>query len=77
VDGTGENVSEEARASFWKKNAKASQEKPSPKTGPRANRQRNSSSASFEDFQDSVSDAPDTRDDEFCIIYLLSLSLSR
>lgn len=42
--------------------------RPSPKKDPRGNRQRNSSSTSFQDFQDSVSDAWDIGDDEFCII---------
>jgi hypothetical protein len=42
--------------------------RPSPKKDPRGNRQRNSSSTSFQDFQESVSDAWDIGDDEFCII---------
>lgn len=42
--------------------------RPSPKKDLRGNRQRNSSSTSFQDFQDSVSDAWDIGDDEFCII---------
>jgi hypothetical protein len=42
--------------------------RPSPKKDPRGNRQRNSSSTSFQDFQESVSDAWDMGDDEFCVI---------
>ncbi|PNF43903.1 TBC1 domain family member 22B [Cryptotermes secundus] len=74
MDGIGENVSEEAKASFWKKNIKAVPGRPSPKKDPRGNRQRNSSSTSFQDFQDSVSDAWDIGDDEFCIISDVKIS---
>ncbi|KAJ9583384.1 hypothetical protein L9F63_022250, partial [Diploptera punctata] len=59
---------QEAKASFWKKNTKAVPGRPSPKKDTRGNRQRNSSSTSFQDFQESVSDAWDIGDDEFCVI---------
>ncbi|XP_069693868.1 TBC1 domain family member 22B [Periplaneta americana] len=75
MDGIGENFSDpEAKASFWKKNTKAVPGRPSPKRELRGNRQRNSSSTSFQDFQDSVSDAWDIGDDEFCIISDVKIS---
>lgn len=42
--------------------------RPSPRKEIRSNSQQNSSSTSFQDFQDSVSDAWDIGDDEFCNI---------
>ncbi|KDR16026.1 TBC1 domain family member 22A [Zootermopsis nevadensis] len=75
MDGIGENFSEqEAKASFWKKSTKAVPGRPSPKKDPRVNRQRNSCSTSFQDFQESVSDAWDIGDDEFCIVSDVKIS---
>lgn len=61
--------------SFWKKNAKAVPGRPSPKRESRSQRQRGaSSSTSFQDFQESVSDAWDIGDDEFCVISDVKIS---
>ncbi|XP_066996989.1 TBC1 domain family member 22B [Anabrus simplex] len=74
MEGVGES-DQEGKASFWKKNAKAVPGRPSPKKDPRSSRQRNSScSTSFQDFQESVSDAWDIGDDEFCIVSDVKIS---
>uniref|UniRef100_A0A1B6D9K2 Rab-GAP TBC domain-containing protein n=1 Tax=Clastoptera arizonana TaxID=38151 RepID=A0A1B6D9K2_9HEMI len=53
---------------FWKKNSKAVPGRPSPRKEMRNPGQLNSGSTSFHDFQESVSDAWDMGDDEFCNI---------
>ncbi|GLH07930.1 TBC1 domain family member whacked [Gryllus bimaculatus] len=65
----------DGKASFWKKNSKAVPGRPSPKKDSRISRQRNTScSTSFQDFQESVSDAWDIGDDEFCVISDVKIS---
>ena len=59
--------------SFWKQNNRAVPGRPSPKkeykiAGGRAVRGGPMGSTSFQDFQESVQDAWDMGDDEFCII---------
>ncbi|XP_071443605.1 TBC1 domain family member 22B [Hetaerina americana] len=58
----------DSKSTFWKKNSKAVPGRPSPKKEAPKNRPKNSSyPTSFQDFQESVSDAWDIGDDEFCI----------
>lgn len=64
----------EAKASFWKKNAKTVPGRPSPKKDARMNRPWTGSGSSFHEFQESVSDAWDVGDDEFCIVSDVKIS---
>ncbi|XP_046408139.1 TBC1 domain family member 22B [Ischnura elegans] len=58
----------DSKSTFWKKTSKAVPGRPSPKKDAPKNRPKNSSCpTSFQDFQESVSDAWDIGDDEFCI----------
>ncbi|KAG8234335.1 hypothetical protein J437_LFUL014901 [Ladona fulva] len=58
----------DGKSTFWKKNSKAVPGRPSPKKDAPKSRPKNSSyPTSFQDFQESVSDAWDIGDDEFCI----------
>lgn len=58
----------DGKSTFWKKNSKAVPGRPSPKKEAPKSRPKNSSyPTSFQDFQESVSDAWDIGDDEFCI----------
>ncbi|KAF4532643.1 hypothetical protein B566_EDAN009824 [Ephemera danica] len=70
MDSIGNHFSDnDSKASFWKKNSKTVPGRPSPKKEIPRNRPRNaSSSTSFQDFQESVSDAWDMGDDEFCVV---------
>jgi len=67
MEGIGDNINEEGKTSFWKKSGKAVPGRPSPKRDFKSGHQKNSSSTtSFQDFQESVNDAWDVGDDEFC-----------
>lgn len=60
---------------FWKKTTKAVPGRPSPRKEVRSSSHHNSgSSTSFQDFQESVSDAWDIGDDEFCNISDIKIS---
>lgn len=50
--------------------------RPSPKKDAKSSKTKNSSSTSFQDFQESISDAWDIGDDEFCIISGMTLGRS-
>ncbi|XP_046682337.1 TBC1 domain family member 22B [Homalodisca vitripennis] len=65
---------EDQGSTFWKKSTKPVPGRPSPRKEVRSNSQQNSSSTSFQDFQDSVSDAWDIGDDEFCNILDVKIS---
>lgn len=61
---TGEPSARENRSAFWKKNTKTVPGRPSPRHAP----PEGAGAANFHDFQQSVEDAWDDGDDEFCII---------
>uniref|UniRef100_A0A1B6M959 Rab-GAP TBC domain-containing protein n=1 Tax=Graphocephala atropunctata TaxID=36148 RepID=A0A1B6M959_9HEMI len=65
---------EDQASTFWKKNTKPVPGRPSPRKEVRSNSQQNSGSTSFQDFQDSVRDAWDIGDDEFCNILDVKIS---
>lgn len=62
--------------SFWRQNGRPTANRPSPrkevKTAPTRSGRGPFGSTSFQDFQDSVRDAWDIGDDEFCIISEMS-----
>ncbi|XP_054281058.1 TBC1 domain family member 22B-like isoform X1 [Macrosteles quadrilineatus] len=65
---------EDQGSTFWKKSTKPVPGRPSPRKEVRSNSQQNSSSTSFQDFQESVSDAWEIGDDEFCNILDMKIS---
>nr|CAD7415109.1 unnamed protein product [Timema poppensis] len=76
MDTIGDNfTNSDAKVSFWKKNTKAVPGRPSPTNNPRESRHKNPmSSTSFQDFQESVNDAWDVGDDEFCMVSDVKIS---
>lgn len=64
--------SNENGSSFWRNNKTAVPGRPKDFKYSRTVASGGSSSTSFQDFQESVSDAWDTGDDEFCIISALN-----
>ncbi|KAJ8883058.1 hypothetical protein PR048_014897 [Dryococelus australis] len=66
------------KVSFWKKNVRAVPGRPSPTKDSKTSRQRGTgSSTSYQDFQESVSDAWDMGDDEFCVVSDVSVKISK
>lgn len=57
-----------SNASFWKKNSNTVPGRPSPKKDLKQNSKTKHSTISFQDFQESTSDAWDIGDDDICII---------
>lgn len=69
------NVDDLKSGTFWKKHTKAVPGRPSPRKEVRTVTQHNPTSAtSFQDFQESVNDAWDIGDDEFCNISDVKIS---
>ncbi|KAF0305156.1 TBC1 domain family member 22B [Amphibalanus amphitrite] len=64
MQATGETSARDSRSAFWKKNTKTVPGRPSPRHAPA----EASGGANFHEFQQSVEDAWDDGDDEFCII---------
>lgn len=70
-----DGCSEDGKASFWKKNTRAVPGRPSPRKELKTNNSLNpTASSSFQDFQQSISDAWDLGDDEFCNISNMKIS---
>ncbi|XP_063241700.1 TBC1 domain family member 22B [Bacillus rossius redtenbacheri] len=71
-------MNHDPKVSFWNKNVRAVPGRPSPTKDPKVSRHRNAgSSASYHDFQESVSDAWDIGDDEFCVVSDVSIKISK
>lgn len=75
MQGVGDPSSRDNKAAFWKKNSNTVPGRASPKKESfRGRHKRNSSSSSFQDFQESTDDAWDAGDDEFCIVSDVKIS---